>query len=76
MEDDTSNTEEQPDKSPAAHLTQYQFKKGPSGNPAGNTLKEYTREMLAAMTDDERRNFSMASTRRRCGKWRRASRNK
>lgn len=37
------------------------WKKGQSGNPAGRpktkTLKEYAREMLAAMTDEEREEF-------------------
>ena len=37
------------------------FKKGQSGNPGerppGKTLKQYTREMLAAMTDEERQKF-------------------
>lgn len=37
------------------------FKKGQSGNPGGRpkgkSLKQYTREMLAAMTDEERQEF-------------------
>jgi len=37
------------------------FKKGQSGNPGGRppgkTLKQYTREMLASMTDEERQEF-------------------
>ena len=40
---------------------EYQWKKGQSGNfsgrPKGKSLKEYSREMLAKMTDDERQEF-------------------
>ncbi len=44
------------------NLLPYQFKKGQSGNPSGRpkgtkSLKEYAREMLASMTDDERQDF-------------------
>jgi hypothetical protein len=49
------------EKRKAEWLLPYQFKKGQSGNPEGRkpgkSLKEYAKEMLATMTDEERQDF-------------------
>lgn len=58
--DELENTAQQ-HKNSKEWLQPYQFKKGQSGNPsgrkAGKSLKEYAKEMLAAMTDEERQDF-------------------
>lgn len=53
-----NNTEKQHKNSRGAALLPYQWKKGQSGNimgrPKGKTMKEYVREYLERMTDEER----------------------
>ena len=43
------------------HLQPYQWKKGQSGNPkgrkAGKSMKDFARDMLSKLTDDERMEF-------------------
>ena len=45
----------------ADHLAPWQFKKGQSGNPEGRkpgkSLKEYAKEMLASMNEEERQEY-------------------
>jgi hypothetical protein len=60
---DDRKAEEQPkNKQPRiTPLLPYMWKKGQSGNPAGRpkgkTMKDYARDMLECMTDEERQDF-------------------
>jgi hypothetical protein len=66
MEEDDPVEDEKPVEQPensqpkgkAAHLAPWQFKKGQSGNPLGRTpgksMKEFAKEYLASLTDEER----------------------
>ena len=52
---------EQAKKGRADHIAAWQFKPGQSGNPAGRpkgkSLKEYAKEMISSMTDEERQEY-------------------
>lgn len=64
MEEDDKNTQEQgiiKDKR-LANLLPHQYKKGQSGNPGGRpvgsvSMKQYVKNKLLSMTDEEREDF-------------------
>jgi hypothetical protein len=58
METETEITDKQGINKRLENIKPYQWKKGQSGNimgrPKGKTMKEYVKEYLARMTDEER----------------------
>lgn len=61
MSETETNKDEKPEKHSTKHLEAYKWKKGVSGNPNGRpkgpTLKEWVRQRLLEMDDDERADF-------------------
>lgn len=60
LEEDENDTGEQ-HKNSVKHLAPYQFKPGQSGNPSGRpkglSMKEWTKNYLASLPEDERMEY-------------------
>ena len=61
MEEDLPQEQANIKPSPADRIKEWQYKKGQTGNPSGRpkgiSLKEYARNKMLTMTDDEREEF-------------------